>query len=87
MKALYFDPNSGQVHPGKLVGLFKAAAESVGVEIFEQTAVLHVEEGERLALTTKNGRTVRARSLVLATTVPGKSRSRKLEIFIWTCTA
>ena len=63
----YFDPNSGQVHPGKLVGLFKAAAESVGVEIFEQTAALHVEEGERLVLTTKNGRTVRARSLVLAT--------------------
>jgi gamma-glutamylputrescine oxidase len=63
----YFDPNSGQVHPGKLVGLFKAAAESVGVEIFEQTAALHVEEGERLALTTSNGRTVRARSLVLAT--------------------
>lgn len=63
----YFDPNSGQVHPGKLVGLFKAAAESVGVEIFEQTAVLHVEEGERLALATKNGRTVCARSIVLAT--------------------
>jgi gamma-glutamylputrescine oxidase len=63
----YFDPNSGQVHPGKLVGLFKAAAEAVGVEIFEQTAVLHVEEGERLALMTKNGRTVRAKSLVLAT--------------------
>ncbi len=62
-----FDPNSGQVHPGKLVGLFKAATESVGVEIFEQTQVLHVQEGERLALTTRNGRTVRARSVVLAT--------------------
>src|SRR5215472_1620092 len=62
-----FDPNSGQVHPGKLVALFKAATESVGVEIFEQTPVLHIEEGERLALTTRNGRTVRARSVVLAT--------------------
>src|SRR5271157_347463 len=62
-----FDPNSGQVHPGKLVGLLKAAAESVGVEIFEGTPVIHVEEGERLTLTTKNGRSVRARSAVLAT--------------------
>jgi len=62
-----FDPNSGQVHPGKLVALFTAATESVGVEIFEQTPVLHIEEGERLALTTRNGRTVRARSVVLAT--------------------
>ena len=32
-----FDPCSGQLHPGKLVSLFKAAAESVGVEIFETT--------------------------------------------------
>lgn len=62
-----FDPNSGQVHPGKLVGLLKAAAESVGVEIFEGTPVIHVEEGERLTLTTKNGRSVSARSVVLAT--------------------
>ena len=62
-----FDPNSAQVHPGKLVGLFKAAAESVGVEIFEQTPVVHVEEGASLALTTKDGRTVHAKSLVLAT--------------------
>jgi len=63
----YFDPNGGQVHPGKLVGLFKAAAESVGVEIFEQTSVVHVEEGERLTLMARSGRRVRAGSLVLAT--------------------
>jgi gamma-glutamylputrescine oxidase len=62
-----FDPNSGQVHPGKLVALFKAAAESSGVEIFEQTAVTHIEEGESLRLTTKDGYIVQARSLVLAT--------------------
>jgi gamma-glutamylputrescine oxidase len=63
----FFDPNSGQVHPGKLVTLFKAAAKSSGVEIFEQTPVTHIEEGEPLRLTTKNGDTVQARSLVLAT--------------------
>jgi gamma-glutamylputrescine oxidase len=62
-----FDPHSGQVHPGKLVALFRAAAESAGVEIFEQTAVTHIEEGESLTLATKEGHTVKARSLVLAT--------------------
>jgi gamma-glutamylputrescine oxidase len=62
-----FDPNSGQVHPGRLVTLFKTASEAVGVEIFEQTAVIDIEEGERLTLTTKSGYRVRARSLVLAT--------------------
>lgn len=63
----YYDPNSGQVHPGKLVGLFKAAAESEGVEIFEGTPVVHVEEGEPLRLTTSDGKNVRARAVVLAT--------------------
>jgi len=62
-----FDPNSGQVHPGKLVGMFKAAAESAGVQIFDATPIIHVEEGERLMLTTASGKSVRAKSLVLAT--------------------
>jgi gamma-glutamylputrescine oxidase len=55
------------VHPGKLVRLLKVAAESAGVEIFEGTAVVHVDEGERLALTTQGEKTVRARAAVLAT--------------------
>ncbi len=63
----FFDPNSGQVHPGKLVQLFKSAAESLGVEIFESTPVVHVQEAERLSLSTQAGRTVRADALVLAT--------------------
>jgi gamma-glutamylputrescine oxidase len=62
-----FDPRGGQVHPGKLVALFKATAESVGVEIFEETLVAHIEEGEWLTLTTREGRTVKVRSVVLAT--------------------
>lgn len=62
----FFDPGSGQVHPGKLVGLFKAAAKSVGVEVFEQTPVVHIDEGERVTISTKDGRIVRANSLVLA---------------------
>lgn len=63
----YFDPNSGQVHPGKLVRALKVAAESVGVEIYEGTPVVHVDEGERLALTTQDGKMARARAVVLAT--------------------
>ncbi|HEY2117956.1 MAG TPA: FAD-binding oxidoreductase [Candidatus Acidoferrum sp.] len=62
-----YDPNSGQAHPGKLVALFKAAAESSGVEIYESTSVIHVEEGERNSLVTASGKTIRARTLVLAT--------------------
>jgi len=63
----YFDPASGQLHPGKLVKMFKAAAESAGVEIYEATPVVHIAEGPVHALTTANGRTVRAKALVLAT--------------------
>ncbi len=62
-----FDPHGGQVHPGKLVGLFKTAAQSVGVEIYEESPVTSVEEAERITLLTANGRRVRTRSLVLAT--------------------
>jgi gamma-glutamylputrescine oxidase len=62
-----FDPNSGQLHPGKLVGMWKAAAQSAGAEIYEETPVVHVEEGRVHSLKILNGRTVRAKSLVLAT--------------------
>jgi len=62
-----FDPLSGQLHPGRLVGLFKTAAESTGAHIFEGTTIVGVEEGEELRLTTADGKTVRARTLILAT--------------------
>jgi gamma-glutamylputrescine oxidase len=63
----YFDPNAGQVHPMKLVHMFKAAAESVGANIYENTRVVHVEEGREHLLSTSGGQTLRAKSLVLAT--------------------
>jgi gamma-glutamylputrescine oxidase len=66
-----YDPNSGQAHPGKLVALFKTAAETSGVEIYEDTPIVHVEEGERLSLATATGKTIRARALVLATNAYG----------------
>jgi gamma-glutamylputrescine oxidase len=62
-----FDPGSGQLHPGKLVGLFKAAAAAAGAEIFEGTTVVGVEEGEEIRLTTSGGKTVAAKRLILAT--------------------
>lgn len=62
-----FDPGSGQLHPGKLVALFKTATETAGAQIFEGTTIVGVEEGESLRLTTADGKTVRAKTLILAT--------------------
>jgi len=61
------DPNSGQLHPGKLVRLWKAAAESSGAVIYEGAVVSDIEHGDPLRIHLANGRTVRARKLVLAT--------------------
>ena len=66
-----FDPRAGQVHPGKLVRLWKRAAETAGVTIHEGTPVRHVEEGTVLQLTTDTGHRVRAPILVLATNAYG----------------
>ena len=51
----------------KLVQVLKAAAESAGAEIYENTAVENIEEGPEHVLHTTDGLTVRAKSLVLAT--------------------
>jgi gamma-glutamylputrescine oxidase len=63
----FHDPNSGQVHPMKLVHVFKSAAEREGARIFENTEVQNIEEGHVHTVRTANGHTVRAKSLVLAT--------------------
>jgi gamma-glutamylputrescine oxidase len=63
----FYDPNSGQVHPMKLVYVLKSAAGREGVRIFENTEVQSIEEGQVHAVRTANGHTVRAKSLVLAT--------------------
>jgi gamma-glutamylputrescine oxidase len=69
----FFDPGGGHIHPMKLVHVFKAAAQSAGAKIYENTAVVSVEEGREHVLRTGDGRTVRARSLVLAANafIPG----------------
>jgi len=63
----FYDPSGGHVHPMKLVRVFKRAAEAVGVQIYENTTVADIEEGPEHVLHTADGRTVKAKSLVLAT--------------------
>jgi glycine/D-amino acid oxidase-like deaminating enzyme len=66
-EAAFFDPSGGQVHPMKLVHVFKAAAENAGVEIYENTTVASIEEGQENLLRTTAGYSIKAKSLVLAT--------------------
>jgi glycine/D-amino acid oxidase-like deaminating enzyme len=66
-EAAFFDPNGGNVHPMKLVHVLKVAAASAGAEIYENTTVASIEEGREHVLHTTGGRTIRAKSLVLAT--------------------
>ena len=61
------DRASGQLHPGKLVALLRAAAIAAGVELYEDTPVLSIEEGTVHRVTTGAGHAVRAPALVLAT--------------------
>ena len=63
----YFDPHSGQVHPGKLVRLFKSAARAEGAQIFDQSPVVHIQEGPQVILTLASGNTVKCKVLILAT--------------------
>ena len=62
-----FDAASGQLHPGKLVALLRTAALSTGVEIYENTPVIAIDEGPVHVLTIVTGQRVRAPALVLAT--------------------
>jgi gamma-glutamylputrescine oxidase len=62
-----FDPVGGHLHPMKLVRVWKAAAESAGAAIYENTVVTDIEEGPLHLVRTASGHTVKAKSLVLAT--------------------
>jgi gamma-glutamylputrescine oxidase len=63
----YLDPNGGQVHPMKLVHVFKTAAQNAGAAIYESTLVQKIEPGGEHLLHTADGFTITAKSLVLAT--------------------
>jgi len=60
------DPHSGQLNGAQYVRSQRPVLVEQGVEIYEQTPVLKVEEGSTITLTTPNG-TVRAKAIVLAT--------------------
>jgi gamma-glutamylputrescine oxidase len=62
----FFDPRGGQVHPMKLVHVFKSAAQSAGATVYEDTAVERVDEGAELVLHIGGGYRVTAKSMVLA---------------------
>ncbi|MBI3957248.1 MAG: FAD-dependent oxidoreductase, partial [Chloroflexi bacterium] len=60
------DPHSGQLNGSQYVRSQRPVLVEQGVEIYERTPVLKVEEGRTITLATPNG-TVQARSIVLAT--------------------
>lgn len=60
------DPNSGQLNGAQYVRAQRPVLEAQGVQIYEGTPVLRVEEGSTIVLTTPNG-SVRAKAIVLAT--------------------
>ncbi len=63
-----YDPGGGSVHAMKLVNALTTAVKKAGVRIFGDSPVFGVEEGETITVRVgAAGRTVRARSLVLAT--------------------
>lgn len=62
-----FDPNGGHVQPMKLVHAEKQAAESQGVQIFEDSPVASIEQGSLIRVHLAGGQTVTSRTLVLAT--------------------
>jgi glycine/D-amino acid oxidase-like deaminating enzyme len=60
------DPQSGQINGAQLVRGLRPVLIEQGVEIYEQTPVLHIREGATVTLTTPHAE-VRAKAIVLAT--------------------
>jgi gamma-glutamylputrescine oxidase len=66
--ASLFDPNAGEVHPMKLAGALKKAAESAGATIFEDSPVFEIQDGKSLRLTVGDqGHKVTSKAVILAT--------------------
>jgi glycine/D-amino acid oxidase-like deaminating enzyme len=61
-----FDPGTGQINGAQLVRSLAPVLEAQGVEIYEGTPVLRVQEGARIHLATPHGE-VEADAIVLAT--------------------
>ena len=61
-----FDANEGQLNGVQFIRGLRPVLENQGVEIYENTPVQAIEEGNTITLTTANG-TVKAKAIVLAT--------------------
>jgi glycine/D-amino acid oxidase-like deaminating enzyme len=64
VKGALFSPHTAVIHPGKLVRGLAKVVESMGVPIYEQTAVTQVQPGTAPSLETTRG-VVRAKTIVL----------------------
>ena len=64
-----YDPNGGSVHPMKLIRALKHMAEAQGVEIYENSPVVHIRQGSTLALRvgSEGAHTVWTPAVILAT--------------------
>ncbi len=60
-----FDPNEGQINGAQFVRALRSVLVEQGVEIYEQTPVLKVQEGSLITLTTPHAE-VKAKAIVLA---------------------
>ncbi len=60
------DPNSGQINGAQLVRALRPILQEQGVEIYEQTPVLAIQEGAELILKTPDAE-IKAKAIVLAT--------------------
>jgi len=63
-----FEPNAAEMDPMKLVSALKEAAESAGAQIYEDSPVFEIRDGENIRLTVgKQNHSVTAKAIVLAT--------------------
>ncbi len=61
-----YEPGSGQVHPGKMVAMWKRAAEQAGATVYEGVPVVAVDEGPLVRLHLAGSVTASAPIVVLA---------------------
>jgi gamma-glutamylputrescine oxidase len=62
----WLEAEGGILHPGRYLGGLRRAALAAGAELYEETPVLRIEEGEDVVVHAAHGR-VRAERVVLAT--------------------
>ena len=61
----YFSPLSGSLQPGLLVRGMKKIAEKKGIIIYENTAMINLEENNKIIINTKKG-SITCNKLVIA---------------------